>query len=326
MKNHGAGVFAKPELVTITFSTFDKTDYVQQFGDWVVGSDYFTTSMKEYGVGAGVHLAKVVLTDDPPLTDKALNALLQQRMADGTLPSPVDNPEAVYIVYFPKGTKFDDQGTICDAFDGYHSYDHYLGQRYIYAIIGECDGMINTAAHELAESATDPYNGWYLDGPKDDPYFWVTDDELADLCEYFPSVTVDGYPVTRLYSNEAAKANQDPCLPQPPKGEVFKNVDAMPATLQTVARGQSTTFMLTGWSTGATDPWKLIMDHATYYPNDKGAFKATAKLSKTTIQNGETISLTVGVPSNATPGQLGMIGIYSDDRYAEECFVGVIAQ
>jgi hypothetical protein len=326
MKNHGAGVFKKPALVTITFSTFDKTDYVQTFGDWLVTSDYFTAAMKEYDVDAGVHLAKVVLSDDPPLKDKDLNALLKERMADGTLPSPVDNPEAVYMVYYPKGTKFDDAGVICGAFDGYHSWDNFQSKRYVYAIIGECDGMINTVSHELAESATDPYNGWYIDGSKDDPNHWVSDDELADLCEYFPSVTVDGYPVARLYSDAAAKAGQDPCLPLPPKGEVFKNVDAMPATIQTVARGQSTTFMLTGWSTAATAPWKLMTDHATYYPNFQGSFKATAKLSKTTIQNGETISLTVGVPTDAPAGELGMIGIYSDDRYAEAVYVGVLAQ
>jgi hypothetical protein len=325
MKDHGGEVLKTPALVTITFSDFDSTDYVQTFGDWLVTSDYFTSAMKEYGVGAGVHLKKVVLYDPPPGDDKELNALLQAHMANGALPSPADNPEAVYMVYYKKG-QFKDGGSLCGYYDGYHSWDVFQGNRYVYAIIGECDGMINTVSHEFAEAATDPFNAWYIDGASDDPSHWVSDDELGDLCEYFPSVMVDGYPVARLYSNAAAKANQDPCLPLPAGGEVFKNVDPQPATIQTVARGQSTTFKLTGWSTAPTPPWKLIMDHATYYPNNKGAFKATATLSKNIVGNGETVELTVGVPTTAKPGELGMIGIYSDDHYAEELFVGVVAQ
>jgi hypothetical protein len=327
MQNHSMGVYDAPALVTITFSTFDKTDYVDKFGDWVVTSDYFVGAMKEYGIGAATHLARVTLTDDPPLNDRALNKLLKERIADGTLPSPVDEPQVIYMTYFPKDSQFDDQGKICEAFDGYHSYD-FLDDHtpYVYAIVGECQGMINTASHELAESATDPLDGWYIDGSGSDPNHWVSDDEVADLCEYYQSVTVETWPIARLWSNAAANAgNENPCLPVPP-GEVYRGVDGLPANLVKVARGQSTTFKLTGWSTGPSDPWTLLTDKATYYPNNVGSFGAKATLSQNTIRNGQTIDLVVEVPSDAKVGALGMIGIYSDKHFAEATYLGVIAQ
>jgi len=99
-----------------------------------------------------------------------------------------------------------------------------------------------------------------------------------------------------------------------------------PAKLVKVARGQSTTFELTGWSTGPTEAWDLLMDRATYYQNDVGSFGAKAVLSQKTIRNGETIELTVTVPMTAKVGALGMIGVYSDKRFAEAAFLGVIAE
>src|SRR5258706_7631209 len=75
---HTTGVFAAPELVTITYSDFAFRDQVAQFADFLVTSQWLDTVGAEYGVGHGVHLQSAPLPDPAPTTtsDSEIVALI----------------------------------------------------------------------------------------------------------------------------------------------------------------------------------------------------------------------------------------------------------
>jgi hypothetical protein len=95
-------------------------------------------------------------------------------------------------------------------------------------------------SHEIIEAATDPF-------PFDNPAFAQTDTahifwdfvlgggEVGDMCAQNPNVFVQftelPYTVQRIWSNAAAAAGKDPCVPELP-GEVYFN--AIPNATQSV--------------------------------------------------------------------------------------------
>ncbi len=96
--------------------------------------------------------------------------------------------------------------------------------------------VTTTISHELAESATDPF-------PNTSPAFAATDDadfvwtfetggEIADMCEYNTdsNYTPPGstYMVQRSWSNAAATAGTNPCVPVPMPTPYFQSTAVLP--------------------------------------------------------------------------------------------------
>jgi hypothetical protein len=330
--NQGGPVLDEAELITITFPDFVDKDAVEQFGDWFMTSDFYTTMGAEYGLKAGRHLAKVALPDDVPKSDGALRHLLIDRIADGTLPDPAQYGQAMYVAYLPPGAKWNGGVPFCGAAAAYHDVFEVNGVQATYAIVGDCEpmpdyGAVSNASHEIIEMATDPFiTGWYVNPGKTDAWHYMYDDEIADMCEYFPIVMVDGFPLTRYWSNEAAKADKNPCLPVPDDDPVYREVSSDPATIVHVKPGESTTFTLTGWSTAPTDPWAIFAEvepaysDFTYYHN-----KITLDLGTKILGNGDTSQLTVTMPTGVASGKTAIIGIYSDKTYGEAWYIGVVS-
>ena len=87
----------------------------------------------------------------------------------------------------------------CVEVGGYHTHDGYEP----YAVIPPCKvgRSAQTISHELAEMATDPVtgvfggSGWYSDAEVQN-----AGGEIGDLCN--SAVTVEGWAVTRLWSNQ----------------------------------------------------------------------------------------------------------------------------
>ncbi len=217
----------------------------------------------------------------------------------------------------------------CTYFGGYHQdiqLDANHGSLNVaYAVVPRCpafnglsaqDGLTSAASHEFLEAATDPF-------PVVEPAYAQVDDahfywssflgggEIGDMCAQFtPSFTkfaeMPDYEVQRCWSNKAALAGQDPCVPPLP-GEVYFNaapvMDMVPASYagQTVmasgvqiAAGQSKTIELDLFSTGPTSgPW-------TVSASDQAALRMQApqlqfSFDKTTGQNGDKIMMTIKV-------------------------------
>jgi len=311
---HTTSVFSAPQIVTITYSDFGFRNQVEQFGDFVVGSQWLDAVGKDYGVGHGTHLQKVELTTTAPAsyTDANIVAYLKQH-AGTTLPAPsAMNNQLVYLFYFPKTTKLND-GTgaiLCQqAYSGYHSSSSLNGVAFVYAVLPDCTGSLDdltsTVAHELIESATDPLDAWYLDVPTDDLWSGLNGQEVGDLCQDLTNVTESGWALQRSWSNSAAQAGASPCVPIP-TGEVFTDVTPSPAKVVALAAGASTTFTLTGWSTAPAPDWVLASSAS--LATD---FDPMAAVSKTPMNNDTMTTVTLTVPAGTASGKTGSAQIFT---------------
>lgn len=227
----------------------------------------------------------------------------------------------------------------CDVFYGYH--DNITlnapadggagGMDVSYAVMPRCpaaggmsvlDIVTSTASHEFAEAATDPY-------PSTNPAYYTVDQEhfywsralgggeVGDMCAQngtsFTTWPDLPYLVQRIWSNKAAKAGTDPCIPVPQGSVYFQSYPKMPdmvtvstrgSTVTTIgaeiAVGQSKTIEFDLASSGPTSgPWQVR-------PLDLGAlsggttdltfaFQECNGAAICTGQNGSKLHLTVTV-------------------------------
>jgi hypothetical protein len=78
--------------------------------------------------------------------------------------------------------------------------------------------------------------------------------------------------------------------------------------VQVVSPGASVQIVLTGWSTQSVPSWPLT-EGPDYLGDD---FDPVAHLSATTLNNGETATLTLTVPAGTGSGLFGTVFVYSD--------------
>lgn len=297
----------------------------------IMTSDWLAAVGADYGVGTGEHLMTYVIPGPPPATmdDPTMLDMIDQLIQAGTLPPPGNPADVLYMIHVPAETSFDDGDgfIVCDGFYGYHWQYELTSGTITYGVIGDCDDLLDditgTLAHEIIEAATDPGpdGGYYLDTADDDPWVAFYGSENADLCDYAPYHVEDGFAYQRSWGGAAAAAAvSSPCVPSP-ADEIFFDVSAEPATIVSLAAGQSTEFTLTGWSTAAMNDWNLTLD-----PESYTEFVPDVALDKATINNGQTVKLTVTVPAGTPPGRLGAVVVYSGDDYYRYWPVAVMSQ
>jgi hypothetical protein len=167
--------------------------------------------------------------------------------------------------------------------------------------------MTSTTTHELAEAATDPL---FLTSPAyaavDDAHaFWMEltgGGEVGDLCEQDLVTPPDvGYAVQRIWSNAAASAGHDPCVPAVAPAYFNVAADAPDAffdpyagtTVEGVAiqPHQSRTIDVHLVSDGPTDAWQVT-------GVDPNAAQGGERLLKLTLDrdvgsNGDVLHLTI---------------------------------
>jgi hypothetical protein len=207
-----------------------------------------------------------------------------------------------------------------------------------------------TASHELVEVATNPEAstaGYAVFDPKQ--FAWTLlagrATELADACEYDydaffrqkePSFD---YQVQRTWSNAAALAGKNPCVPANPEPyfnvaardrETFKPDAKLQPTSGAVegyeiAKGDQKVITLDLYSTGPTDDWTLTaVEGNAQIPaawTDKGHLDLS--LDGTLGRNGNHVALTVKVKS---PGSLAveMITIVSTSKAGNKRFYPIL--
>jgi hypothetical protein len=328
--NHGP-ILAAPKLVTIMFAGDNDSATMAGFGNWIVGSNWLMAVGHDYGVGSGTHVAHVVLPGPVPamMTDLDTQALLETNLGNGTLPSAA-GPDAgasgagdagdgdyLYMVIYPSSTQtgsFLAGPSTCtyeggSSFIGGYHWETQSGAYHVpYAVIPTCSSgtivegtsdLEASASHEFIEAATDPFpytNPGYGITDQADPWVY-TAGEVADLCEGLTTQEA-GFTAQRVWSNsvamedngvDASAGGGSPCVPA--TSEPFYDVSPSPSQAQNVAAGSSVTFTLTGFSTGPVSAWGLST-----FPGPS-SFTPTAMLGATTIDNGQTTTLLVGVPS-----------------------------
>jgi hypothetical protein len=237
----GGPVIAAPHVVPIFYAGDPETSTLVDFTGRLLTSHFWKQTVGEYGVGPGTVAAPVIRNEvaPPTLFDTEIEAWLKATLDahDPSLPAPDAN--TIYAMFFPPGTVVEFTPSpgypaprSCKSFGAFH-YEITLasGQKVAYAVMPRCDqGYRNytgveeltlAPAHEIAEIVTDPYPGTgatydLLDFAGSADYTFEGG-EVGDLCEFIPvSVASDtdvGYPVQRIWSNRAAAASHDPCLP-----------------------------------------------------------------------------------------------------------------
>jgi hypothetical protein len=304
--DNGGPILANPEIVTVTFPGYAFESDVQAFGAWVPGSAWLPAVGAEYGIGAATASAVVLTSDAAPASasDATTRALLDARVADGTLPTPGAN--TLFVLYYPPSTTVTgfDGGPICNGvLGGYHWEGSIGGRNTPYAVVPVCSTGAQAvfyaeaaAGHEIVEAVTDPF-------PLSAPAWAITDEsspwamlagEVADLCEVIKFDHEGAFYASRSWSNAAAAAGTNPCAPDP--GGVFYDTSATPSTVQHVAPGASVTFTLRGWSFGPISPWTL-------QPSPVGDFTPQIALDSSTMAGGGETAMTVTVPAGTPPGR-----------------------
>jgi len=307
----GGPVLATPRLVPVFFEGDDLEPRIEEFLHALASSTYWTATTKEYGVGALSVAPSVVTADAPPATDADLRAWLGKQ--------PGADASTVFVVFYPPSAPLDVHGKkSCEAFDGYHlARPAKAGPPVIYAVVSRCetgskalDAVTAAASHEIVEAATDPFY-------EDDPAFASADDahaawtlatvgEVSDMCALEPQAAgrlVGDFMVQRSWSNAAAAAGHDPCVPAVP-GPFFSalpvldesvSLDTGSSTLATkgvrVAVGETRTIDIALYSDAPTGAWQVsARDGSALFG---GAKELELSFDRTTGNNGDVLHLTV---------------------------------
>jgi hypothetical protein len=328
--NAGGSVLASPKIVVVTFGNDPLAPAIETFAQSIGKSAYWSATTAEYGVGAATFAGGVHL-DAPPattLTTDALEAWIASQL-DGTHPEwPAYDASTIYSIIMPQGAGvMVDGAPPCKSSPAYHYEIDSGGKTIVYAAINRCDPLLGLAgidyvtagmSHEWIEASTDPlyvsapafmqpatkYNDWYI----------VTGGEVADMCTarnqvYFKPSDLP-FTVQRSWSNAAAAAGHDPCVPAL-DGPYFAAAPVMPTTLHGTYEGQNFTSEGAHVAMGASVD--IEIDLFSDVPTDAFTLDASEMLGaslafswdQTTGQNGDTRTLTVTRKADA-PGSSGI--------------------
>jgi hypothetical protein len=344
LTNQGGPVLTAPKVVTVTWVGDPNRDKRRAFDDAIVANSWWQQTMSGYGVGNGSSGGYVELVNNfgatATLADADIQQLVQDNVASGAFPAPT--AQTIYALYFPDGVSITNgSGSSCTTFGGYH--EHVVvnapsdGGTFdvAYAVIPHCkyptdatqnfvQDMVN-ASHELAEAASDPLVGLQPAFVLTTNYAWVPDayaggvpengDMCNDLVDYF---TEGSYTMQRIWSNSAAAADNNPCVPAP-AGRIFYAAAVRTQKIGAVdgyvvlSRGKSVDVVADVFSKAAL-PHDLklltgLVDHG--FTNGNIMLPLTngikVDLSNTTVHNGNGVILTISAPANATTGDFKVV-------------------
>jgi hypothetical protein len=270
-------------------------------------------------------------TDSAQGGPSTLQTYIQGLVTGGTIPQP--DASTILVFYFPASTAITLDGSAsCQTFGGYHNSTTAGGVTFTYAIIDECAPQTGgggptlsllqettfASSHEIVEAATDPYQqqsatsitlGFYLDfsDPAIIPWNNIGGGEAADMCVDLVGLGQDeateaGFTVQRIWSNAAAAAGGDPCVP--PSTNTYFNV-APETWLLTIPVGGSATFTADAFSSApmSSDFYVLGADlNATMASANPYLTITFGGAKDTTAKNGDKVTVTVTL--NQDPGSI----------------------
>lgn len=331
---NGGHILLAPKVVTITFEGDPLESRLQQFGDVITTTPWWEAVSKEYCtnagcIGPGSSGGHVVLpastttsyTDSVmPNAASTVKDLIKANVADGTFPAP--EADTLYVVYFPAGVSVSlsapGQGTsqscVSGGFGGYHQDLAVVppgatqSVKVAYAIVPRCGNKEATttvaASHEIVEAATDPATSgspaWYMTSSP-----WaVLGGEVADLCVDVTggndTYQESGFTVQRSWSNMAAAASHDPCVPTPASDVYFGSAPV--ADQLQMAIGDTQTVEVDGFSDGPMPAdWSVSVVDFAHFQGTQSAL--TLSIDKSSMHNGSKGTLTVSLVSD--PGYQG---------------------
>jgi hypothetical protein len=307
IQNNGGQVQAAPEIYVVVWQGDEQLGAdVAEFADWMLKSDYWSKSLAEYNVGAGVGKGVIVLPTPPPATlnGDEIRALAGTLLTNGQVVGG-DNTQIAFAPN-PATTVTSPEGVGCQDFAGWHRQLTAPAGAAAYSVSLRCAGQQGSPfdqvtwvlSHEAAEAATDPIPGagWTAARPSPVAY------EIADLCNFNSSMSIDvpadathaarRYWVQRLYSNQrAALGNVDPCIPVPwdrPYWNVALDPGVIERTTKDIARVDARLDVFAYGDVGAIK-WIAVSADGT----------AEVIPSHGTAHAGDTIPITITLDSSA---------------------------
>jgi hypothetical protein len=266
------GLLSPMRLVVIVPSGDSMMSTLFAFADAAVTSKWFSAVTQEYGVApplpTAAHLTGAAFpSGTAPLADADVATYIQDTLA-ATANAPNPDGHTLYLVYLPGGV--DLANNVKCAGPGPSGYHHKYGTAGDgFAVIQQCQGGFETGieqltivgSHEIAEAATDSGLGWRMAIPASTVPVWMSDPWLeyedsritedGDLCIDTRILEGDFY-YQRAFSNAAAAAGGDPCLP--PLGIPYYGATTAKPWYSAIA-GSTLEVLISGWSTAPASDW-----------------------------------------------------------------------
>lgn len=314
-------VLDAPTVIPVTYPGDTLRAPLDAFTAEITSSSYWGV-LAEYGVQSGHAGTPVHMGASAPssLDDSDLQHDLPLQLAAnqfGTVPN-----EALYVFYLPDGVQVTNHGQMgCVDFGGYHSSVALPnGSLVAYAVIPRCtapsfsalDTTTAAASHEIMESSSDPYfenrqGAWGAIDSADIGWSVYPGTEIGDLCLLSNDslFTPSDLPflVQRIWSNRAASAGDNPCVPADASTPYFNSVPLLPDTVSlnfgggafsakglSIPVGSQKTVELDLFSVVPTDPWNLS------FQGLAGATPLEVTFDRVSGANGDKIQMTVMVP------------------------------
>lgn len=352
---NGGTVLQHAHIITVTVDGDTMRTDLEKFGSVMTSTKWWDAVSAGYcdatggcvgegDSGAPVHLASTdftttVFTDSSQGGAATLQDFITSMISSGKFPVPT--ADTLYAIYFPSEsyTVNLDGSTSCGQFGGYHNSYSYPGNvatggtvaaaTVQYALVPRCGDESTTtlaASHEFIEAATDPHVGSGTAFYMKDQLWALEGGEVGDLCvtrdnsdEYQES----GFIVQRSWSNTAAKASHDPCVPAP-AGDVYFNAAPKTETINAKV-GDTKTIDVTAFSDAPMSDWTIsAADLNSQFTG--GDPVLTLALDKTTVNNGTKVTLTVTVLSqpSADFGGAALFSIHSKSGSTSNRWPGAV--
>jgi hypothetical protein len=326
-------VMMTPNVVPIFFANDPQQAQIEQFLTELKTSTYWPTATAEYGVGSITVAPSIVVTDPLPVmvSDDQIQTWLATYL-DGTHAGwPAINLNNIYAVFYQAATTVTATfgGTTvetgCQYFGGYHEEGaegnlDAGGVPFVYAVLPRCtsfggltgiDVTTGTLSHEIVESATDPLvntNPAY-DALDENHVVWdfAPLPEIGDMCAYEPQSfqkLVGSFVVQRIWSDNAAMAGGDPCVPPLPSTPYYNATPVLPDTVTLTSDGQ--TYSTPGiaipvgqtkmmsiqfFSSAPTPAWTVVPEDTSYAFN--GPQLLSFNPAQVTGKNGDVVQVAV---------------------------------
>jgi hypothetical protein len=328
----GTSVIATPKVLAITYADdTNRTDYESFFTQYAVAPAW-TAQAVEYGVGVMTAATGRLAANAPgTLTEmQFINNVLRPNLTGANPAWGAPDANTIYEISIPASVAYDD-GTgakCCSDYLGYH-YDTTIGNVDVpFAINCACAGggltalqnLTETANHETVEAATDPFGTGFAQADDDHAaWTYISGGEIGDLCEYADTanlLTPTGmtYAIQRTWSNAAALASNDPCvpggtmsyyqtIPDAPDAATVPVFGANVAThVKKIASGATGTLTLHVYANDASaGPFTVRVDDWNALGQQPALLSITSPVG--TFNSGDTVSLQVTV--SGTDASLG---------------------
>jgi hypothetical protein len=317
----GASQLTPLRLVSIVTAGDPLHDALLAFGDALVRSQWLGSLAEDYGLattGTSVHVDGPSLAGNVSVDD--MKSYVQQAAG-----RELTGPPAVVLLFLPSGATIVQGGLAncgCYAVGGAHTSLDDRGNALAYVqrcSLSDNDSVTRLASHEVAEAVTDTGKGFRLSQPSPPwtgtPWASVQSGgvEVGDLCSS-TFVTEGSWTYQRIWSNRAAGAGGDPCIP--PLSTPYFSTSAT-AQWVPVAAGATATVPVTGWSTGPRDDW-YVYPLLSYPPPGAISARITAATQQTlggvvytSINNAGTVTLSVTVAPGTPSGTWSVVRVVS---------------